>query len=85
MDSAARDCPTVRLDRRDGTTPPPSHEMGKMGRKGKECERNGKEKEMSGMEWTTGDRVRIYFMKESLRKKIIACATCRIMVSMSDS
>ena len=31
------------------------------------------------------DRVRIYFMKESLRKKIIACRTCRIMVSMSDS
>ena len=32
VDSAARDCPTVRVDR---TTPPPSHEMGKMGRKGK--------------------------------------------------
>ena len=39
VDSAARDCPTVRVDRRDGTTPPPSHEMGKMGRKEKEWER----------------------------------------------
>ena len=50
MDSAARDCPTVRVDRKDGTTPPPSHEMGKMGWK----EWNGrgmkwKEKEGKGM------------------------------------
>ena len=144
VDSAARDCPTVRVDRRDGTTPPPSHEIGKMGRKGMGKEWNGMEwngmewngmewngmewngmewngmewngMEWNGMEWngmerngterngtewnrkgrrtteggravtvTTGDRDRIYFMKESLRKKIIAYRTCRIMVSMSDS
>ena len=52
-----------------------------MERKGKKDDR-GRTCSPTG---TTGDRVRIYFMKESMRKKIIACRTCRIMVSMSDS
>ena len=49
VDSAARDCPAIRVDRRHGTTPSPSREMGKMVRKGKEWERTGMERK--GMEW----------------------------------